>query len=166
MPPAKAPVLVDANVIIEAHRKRCWAALCGALRIETVEQCFVETQTGFQRRRQEALIDPGELRAQLAAVHVVPLVELARVDLLGGPVLDEGERALWAHAMTRYDAWVLCGPDRASMRFGFEQGFRDRLVSLGGLLHDIGHRPQVALATQYQKAWLDKLLNSLALGLL
>jgi len=24
--------------------------------------------------------------------------------------LDSGEQALWAHALTRLDAWVLCGP--------------------------------------------------------
>jgi hypothetical protein len=166
MPPQAAPVLIDANAIIEAHRKGCWAALCGRFRVETVEQCFVETQTGFQKRRQEELIDPAALRAQLAAVHQVSKVELARVDLLGGPLLDEGEKALWAHAIARNDAWVLCGPDRASMRFGFELGFRDRLVSLGGMLNDIGHRPRVPLGAQYEKAWLDRLLNDLAMGLL
>ena len=26
-----------------------------------------------------------------------------------------GERALWAHALARTDAWVLCGPDKASL---------------------------------------------------
>lgn len=166
MPPQDAPLLIDANAIIEAHRKGCWTAICGRFRIETVQQCFVETQTGFQRRRQEEVIDPDELRRQLAAVHPVSRIELARVDLLGGPILDEGEKALWAHAISRKDGWVLCGPDRASMRFGFQHGYRDRLISLGGILQEIGHRPKSPLGSHYEKAWLDRLLNDLTLGLL
>lgn len=166
MPPQDAPVLIDTNAIIEAHRTKCWAALCGRLRMETVEQCFIETQTGNQKRRREERIDAVVLRAQLAAVHEISRVELARVDLLGGPLLDEGEKALWAHALTRNDAWLLCGPDRASMRFGFQQGFRDHLVALGGLLNDIGHRPRMSLAAQYEKVWLDRLLHDLVMGLL
>ena len=81
-------------------------------------------------------------------------------------MLDEGEKALWAHALTRNDAWLLCGPDRASMRFGFQQGFRDRLVALGTLLHAISHRPRVPLGAQHESAWLDRLLYDLAMGLL
>ena len=54
-------VLVDTNVIIEAHRTRSWPALSGGWRVETVEACVAETQTGFQRRRQEDAIDIGEL---------------------------------------------------------------------------------------------------------
>jgi len=34
--------------------------------VETVEDCVTETQTGFQRRRPEALIDPAELAGGLA----------------------------------------------------------------------------------------------------
>ena len=120
----------------------------------------------IQRRRREECIDPITLRSQLAAVHRVSRVELARVDLLGGSLLDEGEKALWAHALTRNDAWLLCGPDGASMRFGFQQGLRDRLVALGSLLNDIGHRPRVPLRTQYERAWLDRLIHDLVMGIL
>ena len=56
--------------------------------------------------------------------------------------LDLGERCLWAHALTRADAWVLCGPDKASLRFGVRLGFRERLVALEGLLEAIGYRPE------------------------
>ena len=48
-------------------------------------------------------------------------------------VLDPGERALWAHALTRNDDWILCGPDKASLRFGVRLGFRERLVALEAL---------------------------------
>ena len=42
-------VLVDTNVMIEAHRTRAWPALAGGYSVETVEDCVTETQTGFQR---------------------------------------------------------------------------------------------------------------------
>ena len=42
-----AVVLVDTNVIIEAHRTAAWAALVGAYGVETVEDCVTETQTGY-----------------------------------------------------------------------------------------------------------------------
>ena len=48
-------VLVDTNVILEAHRTGTWRALTGGYRVETVEECVTETQTGFQRRRTEWL---------------------------------------------------------------------------------------------------------------
>ena len=51
------PVLVDTNVILEAHRVDAWRALTGGYRLETVEDCVTETQTGFQKRRPEQQID-------------------------------------------------------------------------------------------------------------
>ena len=77
--------------------------------------------------------------------------------------LDVGERSLWAHALTRNDAWILCGPDRASLRFGIRLGFRDRLVALERLLSDAGHRPRQALRPAYTTRWLDTALSELSL---
>jgi acetoin utilization deacetylase AcuC-like enzyme len=57
------PVLVDTNVILESHRIRAWASLAGGYRVETVEDCVTETQTGFQRRRPEQQIDAKALVA-------------------------------------------------------------------------------------------------------
>ena len=66
------PVLVDdTNVILESHRTGAWRALAGAYRVETSEDCVMETQTGFQRRRPEQRIDAEELRKSVAAVHSV-----------------------------------------------------------------------------------------------
>jgi len=166
MPVHAGPVLVDANTIIEAHKKGCWAALVGRYQLETVEECFAETQTGAQGRQPEERIDGPALRGQLTTVHKVTVRELASLELLDGPFLDAGEKALWAHALPRKDDWVLCGPDRASMSFGFKNGKRARLVSLGGLLTQIGHRPRIALAGHYEQAWLDDVLSKLTLGVL
>jgi hypothetical protein len=59
----RGPVLVDTNVILECWRIGAWRALTGAYRVETVEDCVIETQTGFQRRRPEQQIDEAVLRA-------------------------------------------------------------------------------------------------------
>ncbi|MGC8074344.1 hypothetical protein ACP3W1_27665, partial [Salmonella enterica] len=62
---------MDTNVILEAHRTGCWRALRGGLRLETVEECVAETQTGAQRRRPEQRIDETILRRDLKSVHTV-----------------------------------------------------------------------------------------------
>lgn len=74
--------------------------------------------------------------------------------------------SLSANALTRVDDWLLCGADIASMKFGYDRRKRDHLVSLGGLLADIGHRPVLDLKGNHRKAWLDDLMHSLAMGLL
>jgi hypothetical protein len=78
----------------------------------------VETQTGYQNRRPEQQIDREALLAGLKAVYKVSDAERASALIRDGEIamLDEGEKALWAHALARPDAWVLCGPDKASLR--------------------------------------------------
>ena len=160
-----ASVLVDTNTIIEAYRTRAWAALAGGWRVETVEDCVTETQTGFQRRRPEQSIAADELRASLAAVHAVTDRERAELALRVQDIaLDLGEESLWAHALGRSGRWVLCGPDKASLRCGIRLGFRERLVSLQELLNGVGHRPRVALKRHYTKKWLDGTLGEFVLA--
>ena len=158
----RGPVLVDTNVIVESHRVGSWRALTGGYRVETVEDCVTETQTGFQRRRPERRIDAGKLRASLAAVHSVEDRERAELAIRArGIELDRGEASLWAHALHRDGAWVLCGPDKASLRFGVRMGFRERLVSLERLLDEAGYRPGPPLRTAYTRKWLHGTLSEL-----
>ena len=147
-------VLVDTNTIIESHRTGAWHALSGGYRVETVEDCVTETQTGFQLRRPEQSIVASELRASLAAELAVRIQGIA---------LDRGEEALWAHARGRDDGWFLCGPDKASLRCGVRLGFRERLVSLEELLDGVGHRLRIALKRHYTKKWLDGVLAEFVL---
>jgi hypothetical protein len=130
-----------------------------------VEDCVIETQTGFQRRRVEQQIDNAKLRASLAAIHKVGNKEHAAAavrDVLFSS-LDLGERALWAHVLTRSDAWVLCGPDKASLRLGVRLGFRERLVALEKLLNDAGLRPKQPLRTNYTTKWLAQTLSEIVI---
>jgi hypothetical protein len=157
-------VLVDTNVIIECWRTSAWKALTGGYAVETVDVCFVETQTGFQRRRPEEQIDRDVLAASLRVVNPVSKADMANA-LIGDPqlaFLDEGEKALWAHALTRSDGWLLCGPDRASLRTGIRLKLRDRMVSLERLLNEAGFRPKVELKAAYTKRWLEHTLDQLA----
>jgi hypothetical protein len=161
----RGPVLVDTNVILECWRVGAWKALTGGYTVETAEECVIETQTGFQRRRAEQRIDQAALVASLKEVRKVTDAERAAAVVRDNlfAFLDPGEASLWAHALTRTDAWVLCGPDTASMRFGVRQGLRERLVALETLLQDVGHRPAVALRNNYTAAWLNRTLGELAM---
>nr|USU33088.1 hypothetical protein NG677_05200 [Methylobacterium sp. OTU13CASTA1] len=167
MPVHRGPVLLDANSVIEAHRVGAWGALSTRYRIVMVQKCIDETQTGNQRREPEQTINYELLLASLRERHPDDLVAIMGIQLSpGGSLLDEGETSLWAHALKRTDDWLICGPDAASMRFGYDRGKRDRLVSLSGLIGDIGHRPARPLYRNYEKAWLDALIHNLVMGLL
>jgi len=160
----RGPVLIDTNVIIEAWRVDAWRALRGGYGLETVEECVIETQTGFQNRRPEQQIDREALLAGLKAIHKVSDAERAIALIRDGEIamLDDGEKALWAHALARSDAWVLCGPDKASLRIGVRLKLRDRLVALERLLDDAGYRPKTPLKAAYGQGWLDHTLVELS----
>lgn len=159
----RGSVLVDTNVIIECWRLKMWRALSGGYKVETVEDCITETQTGFQRRYDEEQIDATVLRGSLAApAHPVTDAQLIRVCERAGDIhLDVGETSLWAHALARDDAWVLCGPDRASLRFAVHAGFRERMTSLESLLVEAGHTPKKAMGISFREKWLRKVLSEM-----
>jgi hypothetical protein len=159
----QGPVLVDTNVIIEAWRAGAWRALANGYAVETVEDCVVETQTGYQRRAPAQQINDKQLRAALKAIHDVTDTHKAAAFVRDQQFafLDAGEQALWAHALTRTDSWILCGPDRASLRFGLRLGFRDRLIALELLLRDAGHK-SAKLRPAYTSKWLTTTLAELA----
>ncbi|MBI4657982.1 MAG: hypothetical protein HY735_03880 [Verrucomicrobia bacterium] len=99
-------VLLDTNVIIEAHRANCWRALAQFFRFETVEMCCVEVATGDRRRLDYVAVDIAELRKQVA-VHEVSKNELAQLETnLSAPwSIDPGEKHLLAHAFARPGGW-------------------------------------------------------------
>ncbi len=98
----------------------------------------------------------------MASVHATGLREHAELALrVPGIWLDEGEASLWAHALQRDDTWLLCGPDKASLRCGVRLGHRERLVSLEELVERVGHRPKPRFREQYTRRWLDQALSEL-----
>lgn len=151
-------VLVDTNVIIEAHRSRCWAALADFYALATVAKCVEETQTGCQNRSPEQQIDETRLRATLSR-EPIPVSDLDEARFLqvrkSKVALDPGEYHLMVYATLNPGAWIVCSPDKALMRFSFEQGWIDRVVSLGELADRFSHRFAVPLLRQYTKDWLS-----------
>jgi len=157
------PVLVDTNIIIECHRAGAWAALAGGYRVETVGKCLEEALT-VPRRRPHQPIDGAALVKSLKAIHeVTDALRIAATlrDPLYGK-LDAGEQHLWAHALVREDGWVLCGPDKASLRFGVGCGYRDKLISLERLLKEAGTKPR-GLKPAYTAKWLDQTLAEIVM---
>lgn len=72
---------------------RPWRALADSYRVETVEDCVTETQTGFQRRQLEGQIDGWEPRVPLRAVRAVGNRECAELAVrVTDNVLDVSER--------------------------------------------------------------------------
>ena len=156
---------MDTNVILESYRTGSWRALAEGYGVETVEECVDETQTGSQRREPKRRIDEGGLRDSLRVVHSVGAKERAELAIRTQDIaLDRGEESLWAHARGRDDSWILCGPDRASLRCGVRLGFRERLVSLERLLGAVGHRTRIPLRPPYTNSWLDQVLRELVIA--
>ncbi|MEH6788781.1 MAG: hypothetical protein V7673_15845 [Paracoccus sp. (in: a-proteobacteria)] len=159
-------ILVDACVIIEAHRTGTWTALHKGFALETVETCIVEAQTGKANRINQQILD-SDLRKCFQHIHAVTELERAThaANFDGEmPALDAGELDLWIHALQRNDVWFLCGPDRASMKFGCQVGQKDKLVSLEQALSmlNIG---AANLKAHYQEQWLSDVKVKFTLGL-
>lgn len=155
-------VFVDANTIIESHRMGCWTSLVDGYRLETVEDCVIETQTGFQLRRESQEIDEGRLRQSLVEIHGVDRQQRMALQLrIGNLVLDQGELSLWAHLVDRVDCWYLCGPDKASMVCGLRLGCADRIVSLQTLLDGVGFRSRKRIRRHYTQSWQEETLAEL-----
>lgn len=157
-------ILVDTNVIFTGYKSNCWRAFAGAYRVETVQACVIETQTAKQKFSRDKQIDEGALVATLNAVHSVSDEALARVLLKEGSELHYGEQHLWAHALTRSDDWLLCGPDTASMDFGLSLKLRSRLVCFEALLENRSIRPKPSLDAQYTRRWFEHLMTRRVLG--
>ena len=150
-------VLVDTNVIIEAIRTNCWAALTGHYQIETVEKCIEEARTGDAYRAGYIKVTDRDLRERLIA-HGVTNGALAQL-IVREPLaegLDPGEKHLWAHALGRKDAWVATTADGSAVRIAMKLGWGDRLVSLEELLHGCGAKAAVrALNRHFRSAALS-----------
>jgi hypothetical protein len=156
-------VLVDTNVIIEAHRVRCWRAIVNFFRVETVEKCCEEAATGDKRRADYVAVDVEEMK-KVVAVHAVSLLQLAEVEtrLAEPDRIDMGEKHLLAHALAKSGAWCLSASDRAAVRAGNELGFLERLVSLEALARAVGISAR--FKNHFTEKWLSALRTDILIG--
>ena len=152
-------VLVDTNVIIEAVRTGVWAAMTGQLVVETVESCTEESMRGDPSDPKYVKVGVDEL-ARISQVHPVTETERAALTLAypDADGMDEGERDLFAHIISRSvgATWVLCSPDKASIRAAVVLGLGDSVCSLADLVGEVGARPKTPLRTHFEASWLSQ----------
>ena len=158
-------VLVDTNVVIEAHRTGCWKPISGWFRIETVGKCVEEAGTGGRRDPGYVTVDIASLRA-VVKIHPDDARRVAAVAMkhpaLGA--LDAGEKELLAFAV-HYDVdWLAASPDKACLRVAHEMGLLDRFISMETMARAAGSSVG-NLKTQYTEKWLRGYCADLRLGL-
>ncbi|MFT4273712.1 MAG: hypothetical protein QM578_22115 [Pantoea sp.] len=160
-------VLIDTNVIIEAHRVSCWPALSQQYQFHTVATVMEETQTGFQNRTSPQQIDFGQLSQSMTHIYTVTEPDRIRCtfshpDIMG---LDPGEQDLLIYASKAGQAcWLLASPDKAAMRVAHKIGWLEQMVSLESLLKSINLYPK--LAKNYTQQWHSNTSQNIRLGLL
>lgn len=150
--------LVDTNVILEAVRTGVWRAITGGTRVETVEECVDESLRGDRLAERYVAVGPEDLE-RLRTVHAVDERQRAALVLeLEGIELDDGERDLYAHCLSRSEppGWVLASPDRAAVRAAVRLRWGDRLVSLEELGLQVGCPPARLdrLRRHFRASWL------------
>jgi len=155
-------VLVDTNVVLEAVRTRCWNAVTGGLRVETVEECRDEALRGDRGRPGYLPVSEQDL-ARIGAVHPVSALERATFAMAYADAqnMDAGERDLFAHAFGRVargdDVWVLCSSDKACVRAAVALGWQERMHSLAALATAVGANPRPPLLDHHGERWLSNL---------
>lgn len=150
-------VLVDTNIIIECVRVGCWGALKAHFSVETAEKCCEEARTGDLHRLGYVVIEESALRERLKA-HTVASQEIAALVARDPDSrrLDAGELHLWAHALTRRDAWIAACCDGAAVHAAVRLGWEDRLKSLEELVRAAGaNRAADRLRDQFGTARLS-----------
>lgn len=160
-------ILVDTNVIIEAHRVGCWLAMASQFKLITVEKVIEETQTGHQNRSPEQNIHEGELRAGFHQISAVTRVQLATIDLdYLDHGLDDGEHHLVALAASLDDGgWLLNSPDKGTIRFCSRAGWLDRLIALETMTDMLGLPHGRRLRGNHTASWLRHQVNQFRFGL-
>jgi len=149
-------VLVDTNVIIEAHRTNCWNAIVGHLKIDTVLTCVRECERGNQRRRDYIPVDTEAIIRTIDPKKVDD-IQMAKFVLTypGSADLDPGEKALLAYAASLPETdFLICSPDRACLNAIYDLGLIERYVSLELLARSAGMHP--SLESHFTQRWLEE----------
>ena len=152
-------VLIDTNVILEAHRVCCWKPLSDYFGLYTVDKVIEETQTGYQNRNPEQTIDVNFLKTTFAHIEVINEVQVIAFDLTAEKSipLDDGEKALiiYAHTLGK-KVWFLNSPDKAAIKYACKMGWSDNLVSLESMTMHLKLKLNQALKQNYTSHWLSQ----------
>lgn len=151
-------VLIDTNVILEAHRVGCWISLSQYFNLHTVEKVIEETQTGFQNRNPEQTIDQALLRKSFNHVQTVTDLQVVEFDMTNtGTLLDDGEKQLIIYSQTiKEKVWYLNSPDLASVKYSCQVGSQDRLISLESMIRRLDCKLKNELERNFTESWLSQ----------
>lgn len=88
------------------------------------------------------------------------------VVLVDANVIIEAVRTACWPAITGHltESWILCSPDKASVRAAVTLGCGDRLCSLEDLARIVGTRPDPPLRHQFTSEWLRSFRTKVRLG--
>ncbi|MFC0444273.1 hypothetical protein ACFOD1_03060 [Pseudidiomarina halophila] len=162
-------ILVDTNVIIEAHRASILNEMLGCLSLATVEMCVQETQTGAQNRDPWQNIDEGLIRERMQIFSPTDEdIVVASMALPGIGEVDAGELHLLtqAHFLADQDVWFLASPDKHPMRLAIEYGWRERLVSLERVYRLANSKRKLQLRENFTEAWHQAVCMQFTLNVL
>lgn len=170
----KPRVFVDTNVILEAFRTGCWAAICEHFAIETVEKCIEEALTGDPNEPERIDVPSEELFDGLTARHAVTKKELAAFALKHPrcQALDDGELHLlaWldANGLLPKVMVLLSTADKAAIVATGRLNGLDSLVSLEHLAKNSGatRGQMTSLKDHYRTEWLDEIKVKVRFGVI
>lgn len=154
----RGPVLLDNNAIGDVVDLGLWKGLLASYPGQLVTVREIEGEAGTYFR---GLSDGVALMASLQQLRVHDVTRAERDAVAArtlGVALDPGERDLWAHALGRQDGWILCGPDKGTLRASVKLGLEARIVSLETLLQDAGLSTK-GLELHQTEAWLRRTIG-------
>ena len=162
-------VLIDTNVILEAHRVARWKHLSDNFDVHTVAKVIEETQTGYQKRSKEEQIDQKKLTESFSKIYPVSEEEISTTMIASPEIfnLDAGERDLLIYASSfGGNCWLISSPDSAAMKAAHKQGWLDKVISLESLLETINCQPNITLRENYTKKSAETKKSQIRFGIL
>jgi hypothetical protein len=162
-------ILIDTNIIIEAVRVGAFKRLRAHETLVTVRRCCEEALSGVPGSPGRVPIQDTDLAEPLVVVDVTH-TERAQlfVSCDAACALDDGERDLLSHALTRHASGeairIICA-DQAAVRVAIELGLGDKLVSLEEVLTAAGVKPDGDLKRHYTTPILSEWKTLHALGM-
>lgn len=154
------PILLDNNAIGCAVDLCVWNGLLGAYegQLETVREVEIEAGTYFRSKNEATTLMATLSRL---VIHEVTQQELSDLAVrTQGIALDPGERDLLANAFGREPSWILCGPDKASIRALVKLDLAHKLISLEKLLQAAGLSTK-GLKENQTEVWLRRTIGDL-----
>ncbi len=167
-------IFADTNVILEAFRTHCWAAISKHFSIVTVDKCVEETLTGNPTNPRHIPVSATDLKTGLAAQYAVTRKQLATL-VLTHPIcstLDDGEQHLlaWLLASELQPSLriAITTADKAALIATYHIGWLDYTWSLENLARSAGVSKTniAALALQYRDNWLSGIKTKIRLGVM